>query len=76
MESVPETLQYSLKANNSLVRINAGFDKNPVSTYDYTILELHIMPTLTFPLPVQQILLGFSDETLNKVSVVVVSTNR
>ena len=65
---MPETLVYKLRANNGVVRVEASFDKNPVGTYDYTVLELNITPLLNFPLPIQHIALGFSDESLNKVA--------
>ncbi len=67
IDSVPETLVYTLRPTNSVVRVSAGFDKNPVGTYDYTVLELAVTPLLNFPVPIQHIMLTFSDETLNKV---------
>ncbi len=52
---------------NNLVRISAGFDKNPVGTYDETVLTVLVEPVISFPFPIQHLLLSFSDESMNKV---------
>ena len=65
--SIPETITYRLKPENSMIRIYASFSKNPVGTYDDTILLLYIQPIVAFPLPIQYFHLYFSDDSLNKV---------
>ena len=56
-----------MKANNNLVLVKASFDKQIVSTYDYTTLHFRILPLINFSHGVHYVLLNFSDETLNKI---------
>ncbi len=64
----PETMLYSVKAeNNSLVQVEARFDRNPVGTMDDTMLTLYVAPVVSFPFPVEEFQLAFSDSAMNKV---------
>ena len=67
IKSIPENFGYQLTINNNLIQVSAYFDKNPVGTYDSTILHLILCSFVSFSKPIHQIFLKFSDETLNKV---------
>lgn len=62
--TIPEKIHYKLKEEkNNLIRIYGYYDKNPIGTYDYTTLHLTILPLVTFPYSVQQVILNFSEES-------------
>ncbi len=63
-----EQLKYVLRCENNLVMMWAYFDKNPVGTHDYTTLHYGLMPLVPFRRAVQNLMLNFSDESLNKVA--------
>ena len=62
-----ETIKYELKAENNMLQISAYFDKNPVGTYDYTMLHLTLHQIVSISRIMQHVILNFSDESLNKV---------
>lgn len=66
--NIPNKIQYRLKEEkNNLLRIFGYYDKNPVGTHDFTTLHLTVVPMVAFPIPVQYLLLNFSDESLSKL---------
>lgn len=66
-KNVPENIKYQLGPENNLLQLSAYFDKNPVGTYDYTTLHFALQPRVQFSRGIQEVMLNFSDESLNKV---------
>ena len=65
-KSSTECRNYSLNSINSLIQCFANFSKNPIGTYDNTIFKLQINPLVTFPQPIQNIMVNFSEPSLCK----------
>ena len=60
-----KNVEYVLNEDNTLMKLRIEFSKNPVGTYDETILKLTIIPNATFPTIIEKMQLYFSEDLLN-----------